>query len=237
MKLGILLTDDVAPDLVPTFGAYPEMFARLLSPQDPKLSYVTYEVLREQFPQHIDEVDAYLITGSKFSVYEELRWIKNLMIFIRELHIRKKKVIGICFGHQLIAHALGGKTEKAAVGWNVGSQPHALNELGKSTLGYQNAFHLLVSHQDQVVVPAPGSEILATMPTCPIAMCTIGAHILTLQAHPEFEAAYAQTLLERRRERLGEAIYQKGMKSLEIKDDKELAADWMGKFLRGKQYG
>ena len=125
MKIGILKTDAVRPEWVPDFGEYPDMFTALLAKADPDLEFAVYDVEEGEYPDDIDEVDAYLITGSKSSVYEEKAWIARLMDFVRELHAREKKIVGICFGHQIIAHALGGKTEKSHKGWGVGRHTHS----------------------------------------------------------------------------------------------------------------
>ena len=110
MKLGILKTDAVRPEWVPEFGEYPDMFMALLAREDPQLEFAVYDVEQGIYPQDIDEVDAYLITGSKSSVYEDKPWIQELMEFVRVLDRRRKKIVGICFGHQLVAQALGGRT-------------------------------------------------------------------------------------------------------------------------------
>jgi GMP synthase-like glutamine amidotransferase len=120
MKIGILNADAVRPEFVAEFGEYPDMFARLLMAVDPDVEFVTYEVMSGEYPTDIDEVDAYLITGSKLSVYDDVAWINALKDFVRTLHGAKKKLIGICFGHQLVAEALGGKTRQANQGWCVG---------------------------------------------------------------------------------------------------------------------
>jgi len=106
MKLGILKTDDVRKDLVDDFGEYPEMFTRLIHQVDPSIEISEYDVLRSKYPHDIDDVGAYLITGSKASVYDDEDWIRQLGDFVQELHQRRKKLIGICFGHQLVAHVL-----------------------------------------------------------------------------------------------------------------------------------
>ena len=124
IKIGLLRADDVAPDLAKIYGEYPQMIKQLVlaanqarGAQAETLEFSTYAVNREQYPADINEVDAYIISGSKSSVYDPEPWIKKLHNFVETLHNRQKKTVGICFGHQIIASALGGKTEKAAAGW------------------------------------------------------------------------------------------------------------------------
>ena len=126
-KIGILRADDVSPELASKYGEYPEMVEDLLvsanlarGAEAKSLEFTSYPVNRQQYPSHIDEVDGYIITGSKSSVYDNEPWIAELHHFIGALHNSNKKTVGICFGHQIIASALGGKVEKADVGWGVG---------------------------------------------------------------------------------------------------------------------
>ena len=117
LTLGILQVDDVLSDLVEDHGEYPFMFERLLrsannNPQL-QLEFVTYKANRGIYPQNIDEVDAYIMTGSKSSVYEDTPWVLRLAEFVRTLHQQQKKFIGICFGHQMVAQALGGEVSLA----------------------------------------------------------------------------------------------------------------------------
>jgi GMP synthase-like glutamine amidotransferase len=185
-----------------------------------------------EYPQDIDEVDAYLITGSKSSVYEDKPWIAQLVDFVRELHARRKKVIGICFGHQLVAHALGGKTEKSAKGWGVGLHRHEFSTLPDWHDQGEPGFEILVSHQDQVVTPARGAEILAGSEFCENAVCQLGEHILTFQGHPEFIPRYSRELMTLRRELIGEDAYRGGMASLSGSPERERVARWIVNFLR-----
>ena len=232
MKLGILKTDAVRDEWVPRFGEYPDMFMRLLGERDPSLEFRVYDVMRGEYPEDIDEVDAYLITGSKFSVYEDLPWIHRLLAFLRELHARRKKVVGICFGHQAIAQALGGRTEKAAVGWGVGLHRHRFHTRPAWFDGGEAEFPVLVSHQDQVTQNATGAEVLASSAFCPNAVCQLGDHILTFQGHPEFVNDYSRAIIEYRREMIGEEVYRRGLDSLEERPASERMADWILNFLR-----
>ena len=232
MKIGVLKTDDVREQLVDEFGEYPEMFADLLRAQDPDLEFVTYEVQRGHYPDDIDEVDAYLITGSKTGVYEDKPWIPPLMDFVRKLHDRKKPTIGICFGHQLIAQALGGKTRKSDKGWGVGVHSYEMQETPSWMSEPLDSFSLLVSHQDQVEELPPGAKVLASSDFCPMAMTQVDEHMLTFQAHPEFTKPYSNSLMELRREAFGDDIVIKGQASLQNDIHESTVAKWMLEFLR-----
>ena len=226
MKLGILKTDAVLPEWVPRFGEYPDMFAALLGQVDPALQFAVYDVEQCEYPRDIDEVDAYLITGSKSSVYEDKAWIARLMDFVRELHERRKKVVGICFGHQLVAHALGGRTEKSAKGWGVGLHTHTFQVTPDWHDGDRD-LQILVSHQDQVVQLAPGSEVVAGSDFCEYAVTRLGDHILTFQGHPEFIKEYSIELLTSRQDRVSEETYRAAMVSLQGEHQGQRVARWI----------
>ena len=231
MKLGILKTDTVRPEWVPEFGEYPDMFIALLGQLDPALEFVVYDVEAGAYPADIDEVDAYLITGSKSSVYDDKPWIAELMEFVRELHSRRKKLVGICFGHQLVAQALGGKTEKSPKGWGVGLHTHRFTETPPWHDHGGSEFNILVSHQDQVVKNGAGARVLAGSEFCENAVCQIGDHILTFQGHPEFVAAYSREIMDYRRDMIGEPAYSAGMASLVTEPEGQRVARWILNFL------
>ena len=231
MKLGILKTDTVRPEWVADFGEYPDMFIALLSQQDPELEFVVYDVEQGDYPEHIDDVDAYLITGSKTSAYDDKPWIAPLMDFVRELHRRQKKLVGICFGHQLIAQALGGKTEKSPKGWGVGLHTHCFTAVPAWHDQGALEFDILVSHQDQVMQSAPGARVLAGSDFCENAVCQVDDHILTFQGHPEFVPTYLRGIMELRREMIGEPVYSAGMASLATEPQGQRVARWILDFL------
>lgn len=232
MKLGILKTDAVRPEWVADFGEYPDMFIGLLSQVDPEIEFAVYDVQQGEYPADIDEVDAYLMTGSKSSVYEDEPWIAALMAFVRELHARRKKLVGICFGHQLVAHALGGRAEKSHKGWGVGLHTHTFTTTPHWHDGEHEDLDILVSHQDQVVEVAEGAEVLASSEFCENAVTQVGDHILTFQGHPEFIPEYASAIMNVRRETIGETAYETGMNSLSGIHQGERVARWIDRFLR-----
>jgi GMP synthase-like glutamine amidotransferase len=231
VKIGILKTDDVRESLVDDFGEYPDMFGRIIHDVDSSVEVVEYNVMEFEYPADIDELDGYLITGSKFSVYDDEEWIRRLGAFIQELDVRRKKLIGVCFGHQMVAHFLGGETAKSDAGWLIGVQEHVLNEEGLAFTGADAGFEIICSHQDQVVVPARGSVTLAGSDECPNAMCRIGDHILTVQGHPEFSRAYSERLYGLRREELGDEIVDGGLESLGRPVDSSLFVRWFLSFI------
>lgn len=232
MKIGVLKTDDVRPQLVGEFGEYPDMFAELLKREEPSLEFVIFEVQHGHYPQDVDEVDAYLITGSKTGVYEDKPWIAPLMEFVRELHRREKPTLGICFGHQLIAHALGGETRKSEKGWGIGVHSYEVQETPVWMAEPQGRFNLLVSHQDQVTALPPGTKVIASSDFCPYAMLQVGEHMLTMQAHPEFTKPYSHSLMELRREAFGDEMLEKGKESLQNDIHSSAVARWMLAFLK-----
>ena len=234
VKLGILKTDAVRPEWVPDFGEYPDMFVALLGRLDPSLEFAVYDVEQGEYPQDIDEVDAYLITGSKSSVYDDKPWIATLMEFVRELDRRRKKLVGICFGHQLVAHALGGETAKSPKGWGVGLHRHRFSHSPAWHDQGESEFAILVSHQDQVVKNAPGAHVLASSEFCENAVVKIGEHILTFQGHPEFLPAYSREIMEFRREIIGEPVYSAGVASLSEAPETDRIGLWILKFLKAR---
>jgi len=229
--IGILQADSVRKEFQPKHGDYPAMFETLLRKVNPQVEFRHYDVEHGEYPNDINECDGYVITGSKKSVYDDEAWILELMDFVRHLHGKKKKVVGICFGHQLIAHALGGETKPADSGWGVGVHQSKLVGSKAFMAPAVQEFSLLVSHKDQVTTLPDNAELLATSVFCPNAMYAIGDHVLTFQGHPEFTNDYSRDLIEMRKEVLGQDTARAGLASLEGKPDGELVAEWIVGFI------
>ena len=230
MNIGILQCGHVRDELVPQHGRYPEMFSALLTQADPTLTFTLYDAKHDNLPSDVNACDAYLITGSRHSVNEELPWISRLEDFIRDLHAAQKKIIGICFGHQLIAKALGGKVIKSPGGWGVGMSKNKITQQKSWMNPPLDKFNLLVSHQDQVVELPPGAEVLASNEACPFYMIQIGNN-LTVQGHPEFSKDYSRALIEYRKDSLDTARYEQGLQSLQLEKDDAFVSQWIVNFL------
>jgi len=234
VNIGILNVDTLKPEFVENFGDYPAMFTQRLHALDPTIETVAYNAQEGDYPTHIDAHDGYIITGSKLGVYDDLPWIEELMGFIRLLHAKKKKLMGICFGHQVIAEALGGKTGKAEGGWCAGVYSNQLSEEAKQYGINEVSVNLISSHQDQVQVPADGAIVLASNEFCPFAMTAIDNHILTMQPHFEFTPAFVNELIEMRRHILGEKIYNRAKDSLGLETDHHKVTRWVIDFFKKK---
>ena len=191
-----------------------------------------YKVALGQFPQSVNECEVWFITGSPKSVYEELPWVHRLSDLVKELDAKKVKTIAICFGHQMVAHALGGKVSKSPRGWGVGirSFEMLLQKPWMDSAGMQK-LSLLFSHQDQVDALPPSAELLAQDQFCPFQMMQIGEHILTMQGHPEFTINFARERLISRRNKMSAETYEMAMKSYSEASDFRVMIDWIRQFV------
>ena len=196
MKIGILETGLIREELADRNDPYPVMFERLLGLAGRELEYAAYSVVRGQMPESIDDCDGWLITGSRYGVYEQLDWMLELQDFIRELAAAERPLIGICFGHQIIAEALGGKVVKSELGWKVGAQRYDLERRYDWMGEPPSAVTMYAYHQDQIVVCPPSAEVFLSSAGCPLAGLSYGDSIISVQAHPEIEESYERDLLE-----------------------------------------
>jgi GMP synthase-like glutamine amidotransferase len=231
VKIGILEADRLSETLREQYGSYGDMFQNLLHSIDKSLALPRYQVMESDYPEDIDDCDAYLITGSNAGIYDDKSWIKQLHDYVITLDDRKKKLIGICFGHQLIAQALGGLAQKSEKGWGVGLSTSTVYISKPWMEPAKETFALLISHQDQVTALPPQAELIAGDDFCAYASYQIGDHILTFQGHPEFTPDYARQRMQDRREIIGEQRYQQGMVSLNRDTDHLLIAKWIINFL------
>lgn len=226
MEIGILRAGGPPPELAERFGPYDDMFERLLGPG---FAVSAYDIQSGVAPPGPDAHPAFLITGSPAGVYEPLPWIAPLLAFLREAKGRTK-LVGICFGHQAMAEALGGRVEKSERGWGIGLQEYELWEsapwMGEAPPG---RIAVPVSHQDQIVVPPPGARLLAGNAFTPFGLLE-WEDAISMQFHPEFEPEYAQALIEHRRARVPDP--DTAIASLEHPNDQALVGEWIRTFLR-----
>ncbi len=235
MKIGILQCDDVNADLQVEHGNYPEMFIQLLQRVDPTLQFQVWRCHEGQIPSSDADVDAWLITGSKYGVNDGLPWIDSLCDFVRILWAQQIPLIGVCFGHQLIAKALGGEVRKAEQGWGLGLSYNQILEQRDWMQPFKDHLDLLVSHQDQVVNLPSQAQLLASSEFCPYYLLQYGEHFLSVQGHPEFTKGYSRDLLQMREQILPPARVRAAMVSLSADPDGQLMMQWLVRFLQSAQ--
>jgi GMP synthase (glutamine-hydrolysing) len=187
MQVGILQCGHVPEEVAAEHGDFSAMFAALLGGHG--FAFRTWSVVDMEFPEGPAAADAWLITGSKHGAYDDLPFIPPLETLIRAIHAERRPLVGVCFGHQIVAQALGGRVEKWHGGWSIGRQTYRIEGIGEVAL---NAWH-----QDQVTLLPPGARVVGETPACRVAALAYGEHAWTIQPHPEFTpgliAAYVAT--------------------------------------------
>ena len=226
MNVGILETGRPPGDLAQRFGDYPAMFRDLLGPG---FETTSYDVQSGRLPERPEAHDAYLVTGSSAGVYEDRPWIEPLKAFLRTAK-GKAKLVGICFGHQIMAEAFGGKVEKSHHGWRVGLQTYHIVDPPDWMDGGET-YSIPASHQDQIVDPPPNARVVARGERGPYGLLLYEDQpAFSIQAHPEFPPGFAQALIETRRKILTDP--DGAIASLDAPNDNERVAEWIRRFLR-----
>ncbi len=232
MRIGLLECDHVDERYRPVAGDYADMFSTMVDAADSDAEVVRYDARNGVLPQRPDDCDAWLCTGSRASVYDGDTWIEHLAGFVRAVHAAPVPFVGICLGHQLLAHALGGRVERATAGWGVGALGMEVIRPRPWMSPRQPSVTLLYSHQDQVVALPPDGSVLGTATHCPVAMLAVGDHMVGIQAHPEFRAGYLRSLLQDRVDRIGAARTTAALDSLSAPTDERAVARWILGFMR-----
>lgn len=234
MHVGLLECDDVAGRFPRVEGGYREMFAALLEPAISDLRFSHYEAHRGTIPGSPTECDAWVCTGSKYSVYEKREWLGALATFVGRVRQSRVPFVGICFGHQLIAHALGGEVARAAQGWGVGVQEVEILRPEPWMRPPRERLLLHHMHADQVRRLPEGAVVLARSRHCDVEMFCVGESMLGIEGHPEFTAVFAEAVIRDRSDEIGVDLAARALKSLEQPQDGALVGRWIAAFFRAQ---
>lgn len=200
-RFAVLTTGRAADYCLDNYGGYGPMFITMLS--DPGETWDEYFVVDGQFPslEELQKYDGFVVTGSRHDAHGDEEWIEKLCGVLQQIHEMKKKSLCVCFGHQVVSRALGGKTGRAAVGWEVGLQDLCLTESFFSKpygAGMPPRLKVLKVHRDQVSELPQGAELLASSERTGVEMFAVGEHVLAIQGHPEFFEDVVVDLLDDR---------------------------------------
>lgn len=224
MHIGLLVCGDLPERYSAIAGDFPEWIETLL--RDDGLAQVVFDVTAGDLPDDSSGCDAYIISGSASSVYEDEAWISDLKEFVRRAADRRVPVFGICFGHQILAEALGGSVERAENGWGIGVHTMRVVQRRSWMDPQVESVDLAMSHQDQVVELPETAVVLGSSDHCENYLVEYTPTVVGIQGHPEFPASFAQALYEDKRGELGEVV-DDAIASISTPTDAALIAQWM----------
>ncbi len=238
MNIGLLVCEDTPP--------YATFFRDLLdgTSRGGEITLHPYKAYEGDLPSDVRDHEGYLITGSRAGVYEDLPWIGSLLTFVGEAHGAAVPQVGVCFGHQVLAHALGGRVEKAGAGWELGIHGTAITRHfpwmdGAAAGADAERLNLVYVHQDQVVSLPKGATPFAATDLCPVAGFVIGGipdapAALGIQGHPEFSPAATEEIIRTQPEKFPPPVADPALHSLASHGDEvdsAVVAEWITRFL------
>jgi GMP synthase-like glutamine amidotransferase len=194
-RVTIIETGLVSPKNRELHGSYPQMFEHLIGAADAGVTFDTVSIPAGEALPDVQGLEAILITGSAAGVYDGFDWIAPLEEFVRTAHDRKVPLVGVCFGHQLIAQALGGTVRKSEKGWGLGR--HVYDVAPRNHLIEGTRIAIACSHQDQVITPPAGARTILSSDFTPYAgLLYAGGTTFSVQPHPEFTTGFALACCE-----------------------------------------
>lgn len=233
-NIGLLICDTVNPEVASAAGQYWDRFNKFFENAESKIKLKKYEIRSGQWPKMPEECDGYVITGCVQSANDPDPWIAELIRFIRECYVGKVKMVGICFGHQIIAKAMGGKVELNPKGWGLGIKKQNVLVTKPWMKPAQKNFNIIASHQEHVSQLPGNAQLLCTSEHCNVSVFEIADLFLGFQGHPENSSFTSGVSIDRRKDELDEMVYQLAKKSLTIEAEQRLIAKWIEKFLTSK---
>jgi len=224
MRIAILMTNTDESDFAQRHPKDGEKFTDLRRLVEPDWEYPVYSVKDGDFPRNLKGLDGAIITGSPASVRDNAPWIARLEAMLRDMVAVGIPIFGACFGHQIVAQALGGRVDDNPQGWVKGAVSARYGATAMA--GY-------ASHSEQVIEAPEGAEIIAVADGCPVAGFRIGQAIETTQYHPEMTPAFFRSLLDEYGPKLPEGVEARARGSLALTPSREARAARISAFFRG----
>lgn len=232
LHIAVLLTNNDTSAFAAHFPNDGQKVVQLLQPLRPNWSYEVLPVKDGVLPTSPADFDGYVITGSPASVNDDaLPWVGPLLDFIRAVDAARQPLIGLCFGHQAVARALGGQVARNAAGWGLGTAPTHWQVERPWMQPARSTTTLMAAHNEQVTRMPEGAECLGGSDFCPISSMQIGQHIWTTQYHPEMPLVFMQALLGYLADKLDSHTLARAHGSLQQAADVPLFGQWMAQFI------
>lgn len=232
MKITVMTTGRPPAPLDSEHGTYPILFRNLLNGEAARFDFDSVSVFEGEALPKAKDLDAILITGSPFGVYDKELWIAPLKQFVREAYEAGVPMVGICFGHQIMADALGGDVRKSEKGWGIGRHIYDVTARPDFMADAPAQLAIPASHQDQVIVPPKDTQVLLKSEFTPNAgLYYANGRALSFQPHPEFPPDFASALHDmRHRTRAGETAVNAAIESLKQPTDRALLGKYIVRF-------
>jgi GMP synthase-like glutamine amidotransferase len=228
----IIETGLLDPQIRARHGSFPEMFERLISAEDASAAFDVVSVPNGDPLPDPGSLQAILITGSPAGVYDGLDWIAPLEDFVRAAYARQTPMVGVCFGHQLIAQAMGGTVRKSDKGWGIGRHVYQVAP-GNGVIA-ERQLAIACSHQDQVIEAPPQAQTILSSSFTPHAgLLYANGTTFSVQPHPEFDTDFAHTLCELHKSHAPESVVTEAKASLAAPLDRAKLGRAMARFLAG----
>ncbi|KAK4491183.1 hypothetical protein RD792_001914 [Penstemon davidsonii] len=198
-KFGVLLCAEDSEYVKKMYGGYYGVFVEMLKEEGEK--WDVFKVAKGEFPSddEIGEYEGFVITGSCNDAHGNDLWITRLLLLLNKLDSMKKKILGICFGHQILGRAIGGKIGRARAGWDIGITQVNLqpSNIFTSLKIMPTSLSIIECHRDEVWELPPKAEVLAWSNKTGVEMFKYGDHLMGIQGHPEYTTDILLHLIDR----------------------------------------
>ena len=234
LRVCILDNDNLDPAVAGTYVSYGAMTETMFAAAGVPWHFERFNTTRGEYPGSFDAYDAVLLTGSKADSFSDEPWVRTLRERTTELLRQRKKLLGICFGHQLIAYCLGAEVGRAPQGWGMGRMGYEwVGPRPLKPAAADATLNLLASHQDQVRTLPAGATLLARSEFCPIAAYSVDEHVFCIQPHPEFVEDYSAWILSKRPESVSAERRERVRAEMALPHDGLDVARFMRDFVEG----